>query len=587
MSTFVLIPGAGGAAWYWHRIVPLLEAAGHRALAIDLPGDDPTAGLSAYADRVVAAIAAAGEEGPVIVVAQSMGGFTAPLVCARARVERLVLLNAMIPLPGETAGEWWEHTGWAEARVAAARAHGYATDFDEASYFLHDVPAEIVAAGASHQRPEARVAFGEPCRFEAWPAIPIRVLSGIGDRFFPVDFQARVARERLGKDCDLLLGGHLLALSNPGGLADRLLKYAVQRLDGDEQSATEPSLPDRRPGSLDALLAKADALGAAGHHDEQRALCDEILARGGEISVPGALARLGAATRGKAAALRALGRPAEAVAACDAWVARLDGHPEVAALEQLGEALRVRADLLLATDPDEGYRALDEVVARLGDRTEPSLRQQAVLALEARATHQEATGRLDGALASRDAFLARWGQSEEPDLQLPIARVLFFRAGLIAALGRLDESLAACDELVARFEGRADPELVGLVARALVEKARQLHRAGRPADARRAFDAIDERFRSLTDPERLEQVAWALRERASSLAEQGLPGESLAALDALIARLEGHPGKTLFDTLLGALRARIALLDQLGQGADAAATRDQLARLTPPASTPG
>ncbi len=29
MSTFVLIPGAGGAAWYWHRVVPLLRAAGH------------------------------------------------------------------------------------------------------------------------------------------------------------------------------------------------------------------------------------------------------------------------------------------------------------------------------------------------------------------------------------------------------------------------------------------------------------------------------------------------------------------------------------------------------------------------------
>jgi hypothetical protein len=22
---FVLIPGAGGAAWYWHRVVPLLR----------------------------------------------------------------------------------------------------------------------------------------------------------------------------------------------------------------------------------------------------------------------------------------------------------------------------------------------------------------------------------------------------------------------------------------------------------------------------------------------------------------------------------------------------------------------------------
>jgi Acetyltransferase (GNAT) domain len=53
----------------------------------------------------------------VILVAQSLGGFTAPLVCARARVRMLVFVNAMIPLPGESAGEWWANTGWEEAVV--------------------------------------------------------------------------------------------------------------------------------------------------------------------------------------------------------------------------------------------------------------------------------------------------------------------------------------------------------------------------------------------------------------------------------------------------------------------------------------
>ncbi len=48
MSRFVLIPGAGGSAWYWHRVVPLLQHAGHEAVAVDLPGDDPGAGLPEY-----------------------------------------------------------------------------------------------------------------------------------------------------------------------------------------------------------------------------------------------------------------------------------------------------------------------------------------------------------------------------------------------------------------------------------------------------------------------------------------------------------------------------------------------------------
>jgi hypothetical protein len=40
MALFVLVPGAGGMPWYWHRVVPLLGSAGHQAIAVDLPGDD-------------------------------------------------------------------------------------------------------------------------------------------------------------------------------------------------------------------------------------------------------------------------------------------------------------------------------------------------------------------------------------------------------------------------------------------------------------------------------------------------------------------------------------------------------------------
>jgi pimeloyl-ACP methyl ester carboxylesterase len=221
MATFALVPGAGGAAWYWHRVVPLLEEAKHEAIAVDLPGDDTQAGLSVYADRVLEAIG----RRDVILVAQSLGGFTAPLVCARARVRMLVFVNAMIPKPGETAGEWWANTGWEEARVAAAHGGGYSPSFDLATYFLHDLPPEIVKRGEAHERPEADVVFGEQCRFEVWPPVPIHVIAGRDDRFFPIELQRRVAKERLDVAVDVIFGGHLLALANPPGLADQLLRY--------------------------------------------------------------------------------------------------------------------------------------------------------------------------------------------------------------------------------------------------------------------------------------------------------------------------------------------------------------------------
>lgn len=45
MATYVLISGAGSDAWYWHRVVPLLRAEGHRVVVPELPVDDDAAGL--------------------------------------------------------------------------------------------------------------------------------------------------------------------------------------------------------------------------------------------------------------------------------------------------------------------------------------------------------------------------------------------------------------------------------------------------------------------------------------------------------------------------------------------------------------
>jgi pimeloyl-ACP methyl ester carboxylesterase len=183
MASFVLVPGAGGMAWYWHRVVPLIRAAGHEAIAVDLPGDDRGAGLAEYADIVIHAIA---ERSDVVLVAQSLAGFTAPLVCTGAPVRMLVFVNAMIPKPGEMAGAWWGATGAAEARKQAAARQGYPTEFDVGTYFLHDVPQEVLRTGPEQPREEAETVFGEPCRFERWPDIPIYVLAGSDDRFFPM-----------------------------------------------------------------------------------------------------------------------------------------------------------------------------------------------------------------------------------------------------------------------------------------------------------------------------------------------------------------------------------------------------------------
>ena len=215
-----MIPGAGGSAAYWHRVVPELNARGHEAIAVDLPAEDDSAGLAKYADVVAEALAGSEE---VIIVAQSMGGFTAPLVCDRLPVSQIVLVNAMIPAPGERPGEWWENTGQEAARRELDAREGRDPDapFDPFVYFLHDVAPEVIES-LGPPPDQSDTPFEWPWPLDAWPDVPTRAVAGRDDRFFPVEFQRRVAQERLGITPEVLPGGHLLALARPKELAELL-----------------------------------------------------------------------------------------------------------------------------------------------------------------------------------------------------------------------------------------------------------------------------------------------------------------------------------------------------------------------------
>jgi pimeloyl-ACP methyl ester carboxylesterase len=226
MTTFVLVPGAGGQAWYWHRVVPELRARGHEAIAVDLPATDHGAGFAEYTDVVVAAIG--DRRGDIVLVGQSLGGFTVPLVAERVPVEQIVLLNAMTPKPGESAGAWWEVTGQAAARAAYAEREGRTAEtFDPLVDFFHDVPPDIAQEAIAGDVDQSGTPFEKPWPLASWPDVPTRFLQGREDRFFPLEFQRRVVAERLpGVEVEELPGGHLLALSRPVELATALLSPA-------------------------------------------------------------------------------------------------------------------------------------------------------------------------------------------------------------------------------------------------------------------------------------------------------------------------------------------------------------------------
>jgi pimeloyl-ACP methyl ester carboxylesterase len=216
MATFVFIPGAGDVGWYWHLVEAELRTRGHDTVAPDLPCDDDAAGLPEYADAVVAA---AGDRAGLVVVAQSFGGFTAPLVCDRLPVDLLVLVAPMIPMPGEAPADYWSRTGYEQE---AQQPYD-----DEIALFYQDVPPELAAEAQKRSRRQSEARMAEPSALRAWPDVPTRVLIGRDDRLFPPAFLRRVARERLGITPDEINGGHTLALSHPHEVADRLDAYAA------------------------------------------------------------------------------------------------------------------------------------------------------------------------------------------------------------------------------------------------------------------------------------------------------------------------------------------------------------------------
>lgn len=228
MTTYVLIPGAGGDAWYWHLLGPELRDRGHEVIAVDLPAADDSTGLAEYANAVVDAV---GDQTGLVLVAQSMGGLTAPLVCGRVPVDLMVMLNAMVPSPRESPGEWWANTGHEQARrEQAARDGRDLAEEDPRDTFFHDVSPEVVAEAWERGEPrQSGAPFTEPWPLTAWPDVPTRFLQSRDDRFFPAEFQRRVVRERLGIVPDEMDGGHLVALSRPEELADHLEAYLTER----------------------------------------------------------------------------------------------------------------------------------------------------------------------------------------------------------------------------------------------------------------------------------------------------------------------------------------------------------------------
>lgn len=233
MTTFVLIPGAMHGAWTWDRLVPLLEAAGHRAIAPDLPGmcsnhsvapEDVT--LELWGEFVADLVRAA--EPPVVLVAHSRGGIVIGDAAERVpeRVAGLIYLVALVTPPGLTGREasGLEYTLDVQIPAVVDPVPPEAA----IPMFYHRCAPEDAAWAASRLCPEPMRPLQTPASvtWERWGRIPRGFIACSDDRVLTPERQQRILA---AAPCDPVItldSDHSPFLAMPEKLAEVMLEMA-------------------------------------------------------------------------------------------------------------------------------------------------------------------------------------------------------------------------------------------------------------------------------------------------------------------------------------------------------------------------
>jgi predicted phosphoribosyltransferase len=98
-------------------------------------------------------VEAIGDRQDVTVVAQSFGGYIAPIVADRIGARLIVLVAGMIPSPGESAEAMFANTGWQPAPQQ---------DQSTRAIFYHDVPEDVADQAIRRERRQSDTPGREP-----------------------------------------------------------------------------------------------------------------------------------------------------------------------------------------------------------------------------------------------------------------------------------------------------------------------------------------------------------------------------------------------------------------------------------------
>ena len=237
--TFILIHGSWHGAWTWETIVPRLRAAGHDAIAVDLPGNgfdltqprEVTLDLyAAHVSRIVDAV-----RGPVVLVGHSMGGTVASQTCESRphRVALAIYLCAFLLPNGMSILEFYDN--YLEPQMCSVRsqlsydAEGLRSTIDPTAaieVFYHHADRSMAEAAARRLTPQpegarrSRLHLSE-ARFGSVPRVYIEALE---DRSVHLPLQRKMQELTPCLVTYALESDHAPQLSHPDTLTELFLK---------------------------------------------------------------------------------------------------------------------------------------------------------------------------------------------------------------------------------------------------------------------------------------------------------------------------------------------------------------------------
>ena len=228
-TTIVLVHGAWADGSSWNRIIPLLQAKGHRVIAVQVPLTSLEDDLAAT-KRIIADTA-----GPIILVGHSWGGMTVTQAGDDPKVVALVYVSAFAPDAGESGGSMiGAHPSPPALSTVVTDSSGfvYQTDQGMIDNVAPDLPADEARVLASTQKRLAGNAFGQTVAVVAWKVKPSWFVVTADDRVVSVDLQAASA-ERMNAKTTIIHASHMSILSRPRDVAAVI---------GDAVAATAPTV---------------------------------------------------------------------------------------------------------------------------------------------------------------------------------------------------------------------------------------------------------------------------------------------------------------------------------------------------------